>query len=329
MTGGAGSLGRAFVRSVLDDPTTTSVRVFSRDEAKHAAMASEFGTTTHDNGGRLRFFVGDTRDKERLTRAMAGVETVVHAAALKRVDACEYNVLEAVKTNVGGTANVIEAAIDSGSVQTVALISTDKACSPTNAYGATKLQAEKLVTSANAYAGGSGLKLTAVRYGNVFASRGSVIHVWRKQALDGKKLTVTDPRMSRYWFTLGGAVAFVRSCIERTRGGEVWIPKLPSFYVEDLRLALAPLAGYDVTGIRQGEKLHESMVSEDEALFTHDCGDRFAICPPVDGPLGNRVPEGATRVAEGFVYRSDRNTDWLGVAQLRERVVEFVGKGDA
>lgn len=325
MTGGAGSLGRAFVRAVLDDPATTRVAVYSRDEAKHATMATEFGTTTWDHGGRLRFFVGDARDKDRLARAMAGIDTVVHAAALKQVPACEYNVLEAIKTNIGGTTNIVDAAIDAGCVQRVVLISSDKACSPTNVYGTTKLAAEKLITSANAYVGGSGLKFFAVRYGNVFGSRGSVAHAWREQIAAGHKLVITDRRMTRFWFTLGGAVDFVRACLERSRGGEVWIPKLPSFRVDDLRLAIAPLASWEETGMRQGEKLHESMVSEDEAPLTWDCGDVLAICPASDGPLGDRAPFAAMRVPEGFAYRSDINERWLDIAALRGLAARLLG----
>lgn len=319
VTGGAGTLGQAFVRSVLADPDTARVCVYSRDEEKHRAMMAAV------DDERVRYFLGDVRDRDRLRRAMQGCDTIVHAAALKQVPAIEYNPEEAVKTNVDGTRNVISAALDTDSVERVVLVSTDKACSPTNAYGATKALAEKLMVASNAYSGAYGPKFCAVRYGNVFGSRGSVLHVWREAALRGETLSVTHRDMTRFFFTLGGAVGFVRECLARTQGGEIWIPKLPSFRVTDLREAVAPLAGWRETGVRPGEKLHESMVSEDEGPQALDCGDRYAICPPPD-VLGDRIPEGAVKVPEGFRYRSDENEVWLSVEELRGLLAEYVGR---
>lgn len=315
VTGGAGSFGQAFVRRVLDDPETSRVVVYSRCEERQRVMEQEVADD------RLRFFIGDVRDRERLRLAMRGTDVVVHAAALKQVPACEYNPSEAVATNITGSENVIRAALEMR-VKRAVLISSDKATAPVNLYGATKATAEKLFTSGNSYAGADGTRFTVVRYGNVFGSRGSVLHVWRRFAEQGKKIPVTDIRMTRYWFTLDGAVAFVQNVLGRTKGGEVWIPRLPSFRVMDLKKAVCALAGWEETGIRPGEKLHESMVVEDEAPLTWDMGDCFAICPPVGEPLGNRVPDGAVRVADRFRYRSDENTDWLSVAELKALVGE-------
>ena len=310
-------------RTLLADQATSRVVVLSRGEERQREMATSFGVDPRD---RLRFFIGDVRDYPRLVRAMSGCETVVHAAALKQISAIENDPAEAVKTNVTGTMNVCEAALDVGGVKRVVVISSDKATAPSTTYGASKAVAERLAVNSNVYSGANGPKFCCVRYGNVANSTGSVIPVWRKQALAGQTLKVMDRRMSRFYFTLDGAVAFVRDVLNRTRGGEVWIPRLPSFYIEDLRLAIAPTAGHEEVGVRPFEKLHEAMVSEDEAPLTYDCGDHYAICPPIDGPLGNRIPEGAVRVPDGFVYRSDRNEHWLSVGELRELVAAFVGK---
>lgn len=323
VTGGSGALGQAMTRTLLADPTTSRVVVLSRSEERQREMATSFGA---DPRNRLNFFLGDVRDYPRLVRAMNGCETVIHAAALKQIDAIERDPAEAVKTNVTGTMNVCDAAIDVGCVKRVVVISSDKATSPSTTYGASKAVAERLAINSNVYSGATGPRICCVRYGNVANSTGSVIPVWRKQALAKQRLKVMDVRMTRYWFTLEGAVAFVRDVLNRTKGGEVWIPRLSSFNVDDLRVALCPTAGWDEVGVRPFEKLHEAMVSEDEAPLTYDCGDHYAICPPIDGPLGNRIPEGATRVPDGFVYRSDRNEHRLSVEQLRELVAGFVGR---
>lgn len=309
-------------RTLLADPETTRVCVFARGEERMREMRTSFG---QDPRNRLNFFLGDVRDYPRLVRAMNGCETVIHAAALKQIDAIERDPAEAVKTNVTGTMNVCDAALDVGCVKRVVVVSSDKATSPSTLYGASKAVAERIAVNSNVYSGTSGPKFCCVRYGNVANSTGSVIPVWRRQAMAGQKLRITDARMTRFWFTLDGAVAFVRDVLNRTKGGEVWIPRLPCFRIADLREAMAPLAGWEETGIRPFEKLHEAMVSEDEAPLTWDTGTHLAICPPIDGPLGNRVPEGASRVPDGFVYRSDGGP-FLSVDELRKLVGEVVGR---
>lgn len=323
VTGGTGALGQAMTRTLLADPTTTRVCVYSRSEERQRTMATEFG---RDPRNRLNFFLGDVRDYQRLRRAMAGCETVIHAAALKQIDAIERDPLEAKKTNVDGTENVCNAVLDTPGVKTVVVVSSDKATSPSTTYGATKALAERLAVNANVYSGANGPRFTVVRYGNVANSTGSVIPVWRKQATAGQTLTLFGTGMTRFHFTLPGAVAFVRDVITRTKGGEVWIPRLPTFRVDDLRQALCPLAGWERKPARPFEKLHEAMVSEDEAPLTWDVGGKyFAICPPIDGPLGNRIPEGAVRVPDGFVYRSDQGPH-LTVEELRGLLGEVVGR---
>lgn len=310
ITGASGSLGNALCRRLLDT-TDATVRCLSRDEAKHAEMAARF-----DHDERLRFLIGDVRDIDRLRLAMRGVDIVVHAAALKRVDALEYNVLEAVKTNVTGSANVIEAALWSDSVERCVLISSDKATAPRNAYGATKLCAEKLFLASNAYAGP---RFSCVRYGNVAGSRGSVIPTWSRLLRAGKPLTITDPTMTRFWIRMSEAVDLVLWTLEHGQGGEVVIPKLPSFRVADLWQAFhgpnAP-GRAQVTGIRPGEKLHEALVGRDEAAATVDLGPYFALLHPDSATTGEPVdwPE----------YVSDVNERWLDVRSLR---AELVGMG--
>ena len=330
VTGGTGALGQVMIRTLLADETTTRVVCLSRSEERQRSMATEFGTDPRD---RLRFFLGDVRDYPRMVRAMAGCDTVIHAAALKQIDAIEKDPAEAVKTNVTGTMNVCEAALDAGGVKRVVVVSSDKATAPSTMYGASKACAERLAVNSNTYSGTNGPRFCAVRYGNVANSTGSVIPVWRRQALAGRTLTLFGGqgdagRMTRFWFDLAGAVGFVRDVLNRTKGGEVWIPRLPCFRIEDLRQALCPTAGYEIKPPRPFEKLHEAMVSEDEAPLTYDTGTHYAICPPIDGPLGNRVPEGATRVADGFVYRSDGGP-FLTVPELRRLCEGIVGKAAA
>ncbi len=268
---------------------------------------------------RLRFFLGDVRDAERLRRAMRGVDIVVHAAALKQIPACEYNPFEAVKTNILGAQNIIEAAIDNA-VQKVMALSTDKAVNPVNLYGATKLCAEKIVVQGNAYTGGQGPLLGCVRYGNVVGSRGSVIPLFREQRKTGV-LTVTDPRMTRFWITLDQAVDFVVDSIEAMHGGEVFVPVLPSMKVTDLARAMAPDCRLKEIGIRPGEKLHEVMLTEDEARHSLRFDHFFVIEP--EHPWWKRQKwEGGKALPDGYRYASDNNTDWLSVEQLRQMIGE-------
>jgi UDP-N-acetylglucosamine 4,6-dehydratase/5-epimerase len=309
VTGGTGSFGRAFVRVMLDEYKPRRLVVFSRDELKQHEMR----TSGFDHPS-LRWFIGDVRDHPRLSRAFRGVDVVVHAAALKQVPAFEYNPFEAVQTNINGTKNVIDAAIDAG-VGAVLALSTDKAVNPVNLYGATKLVAEKLIVQANAYRGAAPLAFGCVRYGNVVGSRGSVVPLFLEQRKTGR-VTLTDPNMTRFWITLDRGVRFVVSCIERMRGGEVFVPKIPSMRMADLVAALAPGASVDTIGIRPGEKLHEVLVSEDEARTTVDVGDRFVIQPVHPWWEHADIP-GATPVPAGFRYTSDLNDDWLTVEQLK------------
>lgn len=312
VTGGTGSFGREFIRSALKSHEPRRVVVFSRDELKQHEMRNEFG-----DDPRLRWFLGDIRDKERLLRAFRGVNFVVHAAALKQVDRAEYDPFEFVKTNVLGTQNVIEAAIDSGVSKTVAL-STDKASSPINLYGATKLTADKLVVAANNYASSTSSSFSVVRYGNVMGSRGSVIPLFRRQLRDGLPLTLTDPEMTRFWISLPEAVQFVVTSLERMSGGEIFVPKIPSMKMKDLAEAIAPGHPSVSIGVRPGEKMHEEMISAEDSPRTLDTGDRYVITPTIGGwgfvaPAGQSCPP-------GFAYRSDTNDKWLDVSAIRKLI---------
>jgi UDP-N-acetylglucosamine 4,6-dehydratase len=311
VTGATGSFGTQFIRTVLDGHDPHSIRVFSRDELKQSQLIETF---QHDT--RLRLLIGDVRDVERLRRATRGVDLIIHAAALKQVPACEYNPFEAVQTNVMGAENVISAAIDNQVPLTIAL-STDKAVNPVNLYGATKLCAEKIFAQANAYAPGGEVRFASVRYGNVVGSRGSVIPIFKQQALEGL-VTLTDERMTRFWITLPDAVEFVLSCLALVQGGETFVPRIPSMRLTDIADALAPDAERRVVGIRPGEKLHEVMVTEDEARHAFDLGDRFVILPqhaswPRTDPDGERLPD-------GFRYSSDNNDRWLSRDDLAAMV---------
>jgi UDP-N-acetylglucosamine 4,6-dehydratase/5-epimerase len=308
VTGGTGSFGKKLIRTVLDTTTARKVIVYSRDELKQYEMRQAF-----DDDQRLRFFLGDVRDADRLHRAFDGIDVVVHAAALKQVPAAEYNPFEAVKTNIQGAQNVIDAAIDRG-VQRVIALSTDKASSPINLYGATKLVSDKLFIQGNFYAGGKDTRFAVVRYGNVVGSRGSVVPFFQARAATGV-LPITDPRMTRFWITLQQGVDFVLSSLRTMRGGELFVPKIPSMRVTDLAKAIAPDARIDVVGIRPGEKLHEEMISLDDARRTLDVGDRYLIQPEF-GWWGSDHLDGIP-VPEGFAYTSDRNDTWLDVDGLR------------
>ena len=294
VTGGSGSFGQAFVRRLLEG-SVDRVIVFSRDELKQHQMRVD-GFTDE----RLRFFVGDVRDRDRLRRAMADVDVVVHAAALKQVDTCEYNPLEAKKTNVDGTSNVIDAALDAG-VGKVLMLGTDKAVDPTNLYGATKLVAEKLIVDANAYSGVGGTLFAATRYGNVISSRGSVLPLFQAQHAAGLPLTVTDPSMTRFVLTLEQGVQFVVDCLEVMLGGEVFVPKLPAVTLFTVAMAVANTAYGRGSGLRPGEKMHELLVSVNESARTVDRGWHYLVKPLQD--FGRRW--GGTPVPAGFYYGSD------------------------
>jgi len=312
LTGGTGSFGTAFVTHLLERHDDVVIRVYSRDELKQSEMAARV------KDDRLRFLIGDVRDRDRLYRAAQGADVIVHAAAMKQVPACEHNPLEAVKTNVGGAENVVDVAIDAGVPRVVAL-STDKAVNPVNLYGATKLCAEKIVVQGNAYATQSGTRLACVRYGNVVGSRGSVVPVFREQARRGR-LTITDERMTRFWITLRQSVELVIYALREMSGGEVFIPKIPSMRVVDLAEALAPGVPYDVIGIRPGEKLHELLITADESRHTVDVGEAYVVLPEVAG--WGEVPVHGVPIADGFVYASDTNDQWLDAEALGKLVDE-------
>lgn len=312
VTGGTGSFGKKFIKRILQD-NVKKVIVFSRDELKQYEMAQEF------TDSRMRFFIGDVRDQERLYRAFDGVDIVIHAAAMKHVGACEYNPFEAVKTNIHGAQNVIEAAIDRG-VEKVIALSTDKAASPVNLYGATKLASDKLFVAANSYVGDKPTKFSVVRYGNVVGSRGSVVPFFKKVRETGR-VPVTDPRMTRFWITLDQGVQFVLDNLGRMHGGEIFVPKIPSMNIMDLAKAIAPECEIDVVGIRPGEKLHEAMIMEDDARHTREF-DTYYVIQPEFPWWGNREDEGKT-LPDGFSYTSDRNQEWLSVDELRLLVEEM------
>ena len=311
VTGGTGSFGKKFIRTVLDKTSARRVIIYSRDELKQYEMQQQF-----PGEGRLRFFIGDVRDKARLERALDGVQAVVHAAALKQVPAAEYNPFEAVKTNIHGAQNLIDAAIDRG-VEKVVALSTDKASSPINLYGATKLVSDKLFVAGNAYAGGKKTRFSVVRYGNVVGSRGSVVPFFQKMAATGT-LPITDARMTRFWITLEQGVQFVLDSLEHMQGGEIFVPKIPSMKMMDLAKAMAPNADIEIIGIRPGEKLHEEMISSNEARRTLDMGSHYVIQPEMDWWRDGTLQGEA--VDEGFSYSSDTNTDWLDAAGLREMI---------
>lgn len=313
VTGGTGSFGRAFIRHVLDHLEPARIAVLSRDELKQYDFRNELG-----DDPRMRWFIGDVRDSGRLSRALSGVDAVIHAAALKQVDTAEYNPFECIATNVLGAENVINASIDAG-VERVIALSTDKASSPINLYGASKLCSDKLFVAGNHYAGHGKTRLSVVRYGNVVGSRGSVVPLFRKLAESGR-LPITDTRMTRFWITLPQAVQFVVDSFDRMAGGEIFVPRIPSTTIMDLAEAIAPGADIDVVGIRPGEKLHEEMISEDDARRTYAFDDHYVISPLL-GSWGKDQPwlNGKT-LPEGFAYKSDTNDQWLTVEEIRQLI---------
>lgn len=315
LTGGTGSFGQKFTEIALREYNPKTIRVFSRGELLQWEMQRRF-----DDDPRLRFFIGDVRDRERVYRAMNNVDVVVHAAALKQLPACEYNPIEAVKTNINGAINVIDAAIDNG-VEKVMAISTDKAVQPVNLYGATKLVAEKLFVQGNSYVGFHKTRFSCVRYGNVIGSRGSVVPLFLEQR-EGNEITITDERMTRFWVTLEQGVRFAIDCIDRMHGGEVFIPKIPSMKVIELADVIAPEASRRVTGIRPGEKLHEALLLEEEARHAKEFDDCFVIEPEhlfweKDNLKGGRA------LFDGFRYTSDNNNWWLTKEELKKMLEDL------
>jgi UDP-N-acetylglucosamine 4,6-dehydratase len=316
VTGGTGSFGKTFIRRLLDEHDPARVVVFSRDELKQYEARQSFA-----DDHRLRWFIGDVRDRDRLMRAMHGIRYVVHAAALKQVDTAEYNPFEFVKTNIGGSQNVIDASIDSG-VERVIALSTDKASSPINLYGATKLVADKLFISANNYAAHHRTRLAVVRYGNVMGSRGSVIPFFRQLAAQGRSLPITDKQMTRFWISLDQAVTFVIDSFAMMHGGELYVPRIPSMRILDLAEAIAPEAPTHETGIRPGEKLHEEMISEEEGSRALNLGDRYVLQPATAG-WGYEPPPDGVKVPERFAYRSNTNDLWISVDDLRATLAKL------
>lgn len=308
VTGGTGSFGGEFIEMVLKEHKPSAVRVFSRDEVKQLQMSQRLTDSS------LRFLIGDVRDKERLDRAMKGVDIVVHAAALKQVPMAEYNPIEAIKTNIMGAANVIDTAIDND-VEKVVFISTDKAVHPVNLYGATKLVAEKLFIQANAYAGRQKIRFSCVRYGNVVGSRGSVISLFGEARKNGV-IRITDERMTRFWITLRQVARFVMECVRQMRGGEIFVPKIPSMRLVDVARTVAPEAQWEVVGVRPGEKLHEILITREEAPRTKEFATHYMIEPQHSFWDPAHVQDGKP-VAEDFEYRSDTNPTWLTPEELK------------
>jgi UDP-N-acetylglucosamine 4,6-dehydratase (inverting) len=318
VTGGTGSFGQRFISAALAQPEVRRVVVFSRDELKQFAMTNAHPFREH--AARLRFFLGDVRDAPRLRRAMEGIDSVVHAAALKQVPAGEYNPQEFVKTNILGAQNVIDAALDAG-VRRVVALSTDKAAAPINLYGATKLVSDKLFVSANNIKGARDIRFSVVRYGNVMGSRGSVVPFFLDRAASGV-LPITDPAMTRFNISLDEGVDLVLYALERAIGGEILVPKIPSFRITDLAEAIAPSAKQKIVGIRPGEKLHEEMITSSDSHSTVDLGPYYAILPSGDAAGNERylAATGATRVEPGFTYSSGTNAQFLGIDELRELI---------
>ena len=325
VTGGTGSFGKRFIKKAMKKYNPARVVVFSRDEFKQFEMAKEF---SKNELKKIRFFIGDVRDLGRLNIALKGVDIVVHAAALKHVEACEYNPVEAIKTNIIGAENVINSAIHN-KVKKVIALSTDKASNPINLYGATKLCSDKLFIAANNLVGKQDTKFSVVRYGNVLGSRGSVIETFKKLLNENSSfLPITDTRMTRFWITLDKGVDFVISCFDLMHGGEIYIPKLPSMKIIDLANALAPKLPLKTVGIRTGEKLHESMITQDDAKNTIDIGDRFVIMPTSyyafnELRLEKIYKKDGKSVADNFSYTSDKNDEWISPKKLLAMINEI------
>ena len=318
ITGGTGSFGRAFTKYVMEHYEPKKIIIYSRDEFKQFHMRNEF----KEYSPKLRFFIGDVRDKERLRRAFEGVDHVIHAAALKQVPACEYNPAEAIKTNINGAQNVIDAALDMG-VKKVVALSTDKAVNPVNLYGGTKLVSDKLFIAANAYAGVKDICFSIVRYGNVAGSRGSVIPLFHEiLQKGGTELPITDCRMTRFWISLQQGVELVIKALEESKGGETFISKIP-FKITDLAEAMLPGCSKPEVGIREGEKLHEIMVTVEDSMNTYEYDKHFIVYPQMVWSEHRRAIPTGKKVPEGFSYSSGNNTEWLSVEDIR-RLLETV-----
>ncbi|MCI5585235.1 MAG: UDP-N-acetylglucosamine 4,6-dehydratase (inverting) [Lachnospiraceae bacterium] len=315
VTGGTGSFGKCFTKYVLEHYEPKKIIIYSRDEFKQWMMANEF----KDHAQKLRFFIGDVRDLERMKRALVGVDYVIHAAAMKQVPACEYNPNEAIKTNIQGAQNVIEAALDSLGVKKVVALSTDKAVNPVNLYGGTKLVSDKLFIAANAYAGIRDINFSIVRYGNVAGSRGSVIPFFHKIIKEGgNSLPITDYRMTRFWISLTQGVELVIKALEEATGGETFISKIPSFKITDLAQAMLPGCEMPEVGIREGEKLHEIMVTVEDSMTTYEYDKHFIVYPQMVWNDKQKPDTRGKKVSEGFSYSSGNNTEWLTVEEIRE-----------
>lgn len=323
ITGGTGSFGKAFTRQVLKDfPKIKRLVIFSRDEQKHFQMGQEF---PHSEYNMIRYFIGDVRDKERLNTAMEGIDIVVHAAAMKHVPIAEYNPMECVKTNILGAQNVIDAALNCG-VSDVVALSTDKAAAPINLYGATKLASDKLFIAANNIKGSRNIKFSVVRYGNVMGSNGSVMPFFIKKKNEDGVIPITDPKMTRFNITLDEGVQLVRYAINNSWGGEVFVPKIPSYVITDVAKAIAPECEIKLIGIRAGEKLHEEMITSSDSLNTFDIGRYYVILPQIPVfELSEFISHfGAKNVPEGFSYNSKENEEWIGVNELRALIDEHL-----
>lgn len=317
ITGGTGSFGKCFVRTVLERYKPRRLAIYSRDELKQYEMAQVFNPRQHSC---LRYFIGDVRDRDRLEMAMSDIDVVIHAAALKHVPIAEYNPTECTHTNINGAENVVMAAMKAG-VRTVVALSTDKAVNPINLYGATKLASDKIFIASNNLSGSRGTRFAVVRYGNVVGSRGSVVPFFQKLLDEGAtSLPITDPRMTRFWITLPQGVEFVLSSMASMRGGEIFVPKIPSMRITDLAAAIAPNLPTKTIGIRPGEKLHEVMITEDHARDTVELPDRYIIMPSSVTWTDTVLHDGALPVSDGFRYASDTNDDWLDAAGLKELI---------
>ncbi len=322
VTGGTGSFGKKFIATVLKKyPNVNKIIIYSRDEYKQFVMSNMPEFKPYED--QLRYFIGDVRDKERMMRAFEGVDIVVHAAALKQVPACEYNPFEAVKTNIHGAQNIIDCAIDKG-VKKVVALSTDKACAPINLYGATKLCSDKLFIAGNAYCGGKDTRFAVVRYGNVAGSRGSVIPFFQKLVKEGaKELPITDMRMTRFWLKLEQAVEMVLEAIEHMQGGELYVKKIPSMRMPQLAEAIAPHLAVKEVGIRPGEKIHEQMITKEDAPNTIEFNDFYIILPQIDlENIEHKYPN-AKKVAPDFEYHSGNNDRWLTVEEMKKLISEI------
>ena len=324
ITGGTGSFGNRFVERILNEYNPKKIIIYSRDEFKQDLMKKAFMEKYLDKYEKLRFFIGDVKDKDRLYRALVGVDYVIHAAAMKQVPACEYNPFEAIKTNINGAQNLVDACIDRGVKKCVAL-STDKAVNPINLYGGTKLVSDKLFISANAYSGNDGTIFSVVRYGNVAGSRGSVIPFFKSLIEDGRKeLPITDFNMTRFWITLDEGVDLVFKALEESKGGETYISKIPSFKITDLAKAMLDDVKMKEVGIREGEKLHEVMITKDDSRRTYEYDKHYIIYPNFDWwNIDTHFTEGGKLINLGFEYDSGTNSEWLSIDDLRKAMNEL------